>query len=242
MVTSQKTLRDLLNEFIPKDKWIYITDIYDIIELNIGIFQPNDFDYLANYNKQPKWKRNVRNALQTLKSKGQIVWGNSSSYLFPSVVSEDVESTSFPLKQGMSESRFLQLQERRKEIGRQGEEYIVEYERRNLAKAGYSELAANVKRISVEDIGAGYDVVSFTNNGEEKRIEVKTTIGSGYSFEITTNEIQKSEIFKNYYVYFLRNFNPDDNELEPIIINGKDIETQLELIPSSFKATLKNRD
>lgn len=241
MVTNQETLRTLLNEFIPKDRWIYITDIYDIIERNIGVFQPNDFDVLADYNQQPKWKRNIRNALQTLKTSRQILWDGNSYYLFPSIFSEEVESTSLPVRQGISESQFLQIQERRKEIGKQGEEFVVDYERKKLVEAGNLDLATRVKRISIDDIGAGYDVLSFTITGEEKHIEVKTTIGTGYSFEITINEINKSKNMPNYFIYFIRNFNPGDSAIEPIIISSADIETTLELTPSSFKATVTDR-
>jgi len=241
MVTSQETLRTLLNDFIPKDRWIYITDIYDIIERNIGVFQPNDFDVLAEYNQQEKWKRNIRNALQTLKTNRQILWDGNSNYLFPSIVSEEIESSSLPARQGISESQFFQIQERRKEIGRQGEEFVVVYERKKLVEAGNLELATRVKRISIDDIGAGYDVLSFTTTGEEKHIEVKTTIGTGYSFEITINEINKSKNLTNYFIYFIRNFNPGDSEIEPIIISCADIDAQLSLIPSSFKATLTSR-
>lgn len=241
MVTSQETLRTLLNDFIPKDKWINITDIYDIIEKNIGVFQPNDLDFSTESNQQAKWKRNIRNALQTLKSNRQILWDGNSNYLFPSIFSEEIESSSLPSKQGISESQFLKIQERRKEIGRLGEEFVVDYERKNLVEAGNFELATRVKRISIDDIGAGYDVLSFTTTGDEKHIEVKTTIGTGYSFEITINEINKSNNLPNYFIYFIRNFNPGDNKIEPIIISSADIDTQLELIPSSFKATLASR-
>ena len=95
----------------------------------------------------------------------------------------------------------MQIQERRKEIGRQGEEFVVDYERKKLVEAGNLELATRVKRISIDDIGAGYDVLSFTTTGEEKHIEVKTTIGTGYSFEITINEINKSKNLPNYFIY-----------------------------------------
>lgn len=241
MVTKQEILRNLLNDFVPKDRWIYITDIYDIIERSIEIFQPNDFDVLAEYNQQPKWKRNVRNALQKLKTNRQILWDGNSNYLFPSIISEEIESTSLPTRQGITESQFLQIQERRKEIGRQGEEFVVEYERKKLAESDNLELATRVKRISIDDIGAGYDVLSFTTTGDEKHIEVKTTIGAGYSFEISINEKNKSKDLHNYFIYFLRNFNPGDNQIEPIIISGAEIDTLLKLAPSSFKATLIHR-
>ena len=242
MITNQETFRTLLLGHIPKDKWIHITDIYDNVERNIGEFQENDFDPLAEYNQQPRWKRNIRNALQTLKLTKQIIWNGDSNYLFPSDVSDDIESTSFPVRQGLSENQFLILQERRREIGRQGEEYVVDFERKKLVEAGKTDLAKRVRRVSISDIGAGFDVLSFTPQGEQIYIEVKTTIGNGFSFEITINELNKSEIYKqNYFIYFIRNFNPGDDKTDLRIISGIEIQKILALEPSSFKATLIRR-
>lgn len=238
-VTSQDKLRSLIEEFVPKDKWMNITTIYDIIKKNIREFQANDFDVLADYNSQPKWKRNIRNALQNLKSTNTTLWDGEGNYMFLSDISTEIEESSLPLKSGLSESQFFELLERKKEIGRLGEEFVVELEQNSLNEAGKPDLAMKVERISINNVGAGFDILSYDKNGVEKQIEVKTTVGSGYSFEITKNELKKSKQLSNYYIYFIREFNPADKDsLEPIVISGKDIDDQVELTASSFTASL----
>ena len=80
MITSQHTLRNLILKELPKDSWINLLEIYRIVEANIGDFKSGDFEPLADYNQQERWKRNVRNALQTLKRKGQIQWDGKANY------------------------------------------------------------------------------------------------------------------------------------------------------------------
>jgi hypothetical protein len=114
-------------------------------------------------------------------------------------------TSSVPVKSGLSEEDFRKLQERRFEIGQLGEKYIVKYERRNLIKIGRNDLADKVRRISEEDIGAGYDILSFGINGESKYIEVKTTTGTGSTFELTANELHTAEkLGQQYWLYFVR--------------------------------------
>jgi hypothetical protein len=81
-----------------------------------------------------------------------------------------------------------------RDLGSKGEEFVVEYERRVLTRAGRGELAAQVRRISeTEGDGAGYDILSFEENGVEKYIEVKTTTrGIESPFLVTLNEVEFS--------------------------------------------------
>jgi len=74
MITNQETFRTILLNKLPKNTWINLSDIYEIVENNIERFESGDFDPLADYNRQERWKRNVRNALQTLKKKDIIQW------------------------------------------------------------------------------------------------------------------------------------------------------------------------
>ncbi len=68
---------------------------------------------------------------------------------------------------------------RAREIGEAGERLVLEHERAKLLYAGQTELARKVLWVSKElGDGAGYDVKSYDENGREKFIEVKTTVGS----------------------------------------------------------------
>lgn len=79
---------------------------------------------------------------------------------------------------------------RNRDLGRRGEERIYLQERQNLIAAGADALARKVRWVSEEDgDGAGYDIHSFTPDGREKLLEVKTTIGAKLTpFFLTHNE------------------------------------------------------
>jgi hypothetical protein len=75
-------------------------------------------------------------------------------------------------------------------LGRAGEEFVIDVERRRLTGANRVDLARKIRWISaVEGDGAGYDVLSFEPNGCERLLEVKTTNGSARTpFFLTRNE------------------------------------------------------
>jgi len=75
-------------------------------------------------------------------------------------------------------------------LGRAGEEFVIDLERRRLAAADRKDLARKIRWISMEEgDGAGYDVLSFEPSGQERLLEVKTTNGSARTpFFLTRNE------------------------------------------------------
>lgn len=75
-------------------------------------------------------------------------------------------------------------------LGHDGEEVIYLAERRRLIAAGCDDLARDVRWVSKQDgDGAGYDIRSFTTNGVERFLEVKTTKGGSRTpFFISRNE------------------------------------------------------
>jgi len=79
---------------------------------------------------------------------------------------------------------------RNRSLGKAGEEFVIELERRQLIGADRSDLARKIRWVSVEDgDGAGYDVLSFDAAGHERLLEVKTTNGSARTpFFLTRNE------------------------------------------------------
>ena len=85
MITNQETFRNIILEKLPKNSWTNLSEIYQIVETNIESFESGDFDPLADYNQQERWKRNVRNALQTLKGKDQIQWDGNANYFLGEV-------------------------------------------------------------------------------------------------------------------------------------------------------------
>ena len=68
--------------------------------------------------------------------------------------------------------------ERNRALGYAGEERVFHHERRILRQSGREDLAQRVRWVSQEDgDGAGYDISSYTSDGRERLIEVKTTNG-----------------------------------------------------------------
>lgn len=91
--------------------------------------------------------------------------------------------------------------------GLKGEDYVIEFEKNRLIKLGRKDLAKDIKWISKEDDGTGYDIISYDvdneGNKKERYIEVKTTDGGKNTpFYISANEIAKMEQLKEqYYIY-----------------------------------------
>jgi hypothetical protein len=84
---------------------------------------------------------------------------------------------------------------RNRQLGKSGEQLIFNHERQRLIAAGRNDLAKRVRWTSREDgDGAGYDIYSFEPTGEERLIEVKTTIGHALTpFFLSENERSVSE-------------------------------------------------
>ena len=99
-----------------------------------------------------------------------------------------------------------QTSARRNLIGSVGEEIVVEHDRKLLADTGHEELSERVRHVAkLEGDGAGYDVLSFDLDGNEKHLEAKTTTGPSCTpFYMTRNELEFSRLKPSrYFVYRL---------------------------------------
>jgi hypothetical protein len=79
-----------------------------------------------------------------------------------------------------------------RDLGRAGEAFVFEHEKRFLRMVGRQDLAQNVRWVADQDgDGAGYDILSFSDRGDTKHIEVKTTVGGSRTpFFVTRNEYE----------------------------------------------------
>ena len=79
---------------------------------------------------------------------------------------------------------------RNRALGKAGEGFVVDLERRQLTEADRPDLARKVRWIAAEDgDGAGCDILSFNPAGHERLIEVKTTNGAARTpFFLSRNE------------------------------------------------------
>lgn len=80
---------------------------------------------------------------------------------------------------------------RNRKLGQAGEQFIFDFERRQLERDNRRDLARKVRWVAQEDgDGAGYDILSFTSDGTERLLEVKTTCGAERTpFYLTRNEL-----------------------------------------------------
>lgn len=84
---------------------------------------------------------------------------------------------------------------RNRQLGKAGEELVFHFERRRLEAEERPDLAQKVRWVAQEDgDGAGYDILSFERTGQERLIEVKTTLGGRTTpFYLTRNEHDLAE-------------------------------------------------
>lgn len=76
-------IRQIINEHMPKNNWISLENIYLLVE-RYGNLDLDDSKSSAPENIEPKWKRNVRNVLQTDKNAGKIAWAKvRAEYMIP---------------------------------------------------------------------------------------------------------------------------------------------------------------
>jgi hypothetical protein len=78
---------------------------------------------------------------------------------------------------------------RNRELGRQGEDWVISFERARLRRLGRHDLARRVDRAEGDE--AGYDVRSYMPSGRQLWLEVKTTRGSASRpFLLSRNELR----------------------------------------------------
>lgn len=237
MATSQTRMWKVMRDQMKKGQWYTLQSIYKLIQGGLNL-QEDDWEPAASSTDDARWHRNVRNILQYRKRTDEIVWSGDAKYMFPLTTDPVAATSSVPVKTGLTEEEFQLLQKRRHEIGQFGELYVVEYERNKLRRLGKSDLANKVKRMSQENVGIGYDVLSFNDDGQEKYIEVKATSGIGSTFELTANELKTAERFRQrYWLYFVRDIGGSPKVRE-ILDPFSQVGVLLKLEPTAYTVRL----
>lgn len=152
------------------------------------------------------------------------------------------KKTDRKLKKGRKKD-YAKEQKNKQEIGDFGEELIFNAQKEWLKNIGYGKLADKVEWTSKEHgDGLGYDIKSFyvDDNGDviNKYIEVKTTLGKDKPFEISINEVEKSdELSKLGQYILLRVYNVDlENKTFNYYYTEGPIEKSYKLLPTVFLA------
>lgn len=106
-------------------------------------------------------------------------------------------------QKGLSPEQLATLLEAKKRQGEAAEKFVHEYELRRLAGHPGSK---SIRRISLDDTGAGYDIVSFDSQSSvipDRFIEVKSFLEYEH-FYLSSGEARASEVFQDsYYLYLV---------------------------------------
>lgn len=141
-----------------------------------------------------------------------------------------------PLRRLIRKFDPVERDHRNRLLGKAGEEFVIELERRQLSDAERSDLARKVRWVAAEEgDGAGYDVLSFDSSGRERLLEVKTTNGSArMPFFLTRNEcalaLERPEDWRIYRVHLFAR--------EPRIFTiAPPLEKSVRLSPETWRAS-----
>jgi hypothetical protein len=125
---------------------------------------------------------------------------------------------------------------RNRDLGKAGEEFALEVERRRLTDAGRLDLSSKIRWVSNEDgDGAGYDILSFHPTGSERLLEIKTTNGAAETpFYISRNELEVSQQRpEDWRIYRVHAF----AQTPRIFTLSPPLEQVLNLRPDSYRAS-----
>mgnify|MGYP001225466958 FL=1 len=125
--------------------------------------------------------------------------------LSTAVAGASVSNTPTTAKPTRQNPDYEELQRNRKIIGDRGEKIVLELEIKRLKDAGRNDLAERVLHIADTDDSKGFDILSFDDDGTERKIEVKSTSMDSFykGFFLSVNELEKSKILDNYYLYLV---------------------------------------
>src|ERR1019366_8839214 len=129
---------------------------------------------------------------------------------------------------------------RNRSLGRAGESFVVDLERRRLTQLDRSDLARKGRWVAAEDgDGAGYDVLSFDPTARERLIEVKTTNGPVRTpFYLSRNELGlAAEKPQEWRIYRVHPFATDPR----VFTIAPPLESAVYLRPETWRALFDGR-
>ena len=136
--------------------------------------------------------------------------------------------------------RLKQRQELCDRLGRAGEAYVARLEREKLAATPF---ANGVNEAFADDLSAGYDIQSFTKDGQPLCIEVKTTNGRADDpFYLSAGELDfvkcclangtRYELHRVHHVF-------DRKKVGRVIYTAEELERLFDFVPNDFRALRK---
>jgi hypothetical protein len=132
---------------------------------------------------------------------------------------------------------YAEIDAKNRALGRAGECLVLQYEGETLSHKGRPDLAQQVRHVAqIEGDGAGYDILSFSEDGTVKYIEVKMTRGSAETaFFLSANELAFArQHHAHYYVYRLYGYHRETHSGRCYIIEGNP-ESRCEVTPTEYR-------
>lgn len=192
-----------------KSVYLALADYFDLSEEARGVTIDDNGTPRSKWNNMVRWTRNDLKKAGLLYAPNHGVWALTTRG-FEVLEESQLDERGAKIVEvdyEISPEAFKTLMEKASNIGEEGELFVLDYEKQRLKKLGFQNLADQVVQISKLNVAAGYDILSYDQNGQEIFIEVKTSIGSHLSFEITENELNKARQFQDsYFVYKVINF------------------------------------
>ena len=146
--------------------------------------------------------------LEFVPEKGRVFLAPADVFVEPPTLTID-EAVPVGLQHLVRKFDPVERDHRNRALGKAGEEFVVEVERKRLTDSDRLDLARRVRWVAVEDgDGAGYDILSFDTGGKERLIEVKTTNGSARTpFFLSRNECEvATERRADWCIYRVHHF------------------------------------
>jgi hypothetical protein len=176
------------------------------------------------------------NALELASSSEPVVAASSAVFVEPPSV-RPRETVPEALSRLVRKFDPVERDHRNRALGKAGEAFVLDVERRRLAELDRQDLVHKVRWVSAEDgDGAGYDVLSFdSEGGRERLIEVKTTNGSARTpFFLSRNEREMAmERPADWRIYRVHLFARDAR----IFTVAPPLENAVNLMPETWRAS-----
>ena len=141
----------------------------------------------------------------------------------------------------LSRFDFVARDAANRNLGRRGEEFVLEFERKRLHEGGRRDLVERIEwTAQTRGDGAGYDVQSFNADGTERLIEIKTTgLGKYFPFNVTVNEVRCSQVRPHaFHLYRVFNFGPDAR----LYMLPGDLSNSCHLDPTQYRAFVQSME
>ena len=214
-----------------------------------AVLQELGLPWIWGYKPAPNYQDAQFEAVDRYLSGHREAVEQQSTLIVPTVVVPDEVFTSIPASNPLPRRPGLERLVRKfdpverdfrnRQLGRAGEEFVVDVERGRLVAQDRTDLASKVRWVAMEDgDGAGFDILSFDHQGKERLIEVKTTNGAARTpFFMTRNEMAvAAEQPEHWHLYRVHLF-----AQQPKIFTVRPpLEKMLSLNPETWRAAPAN--